>query len=697
MPSQKKQVDMNKSIQKKLVFNTSIRETAKTDITPSQARQNRLKKKLINDVDTKVNTRVNTRVNKIKTTKVFDEIARRCPGLRTEFDKSVKSKQKNSVYDKTPNIKHPYFDQDIGEIVENLEVGNDESDANEDVDSENELSSCIELTKDGYKKDDFVADDTDESYNEEENCEDSEDSEDSKDSKNSEDCKDCKDGEYEKSNDVKNQMERRKSLRTNKHKNSEILDELNQLMGDFIDDKDIDSDERDRRNNVMKHLRDIDTDKVTIEKVITQRFNDADNQWFYTELKRMRNLEGRDRFMSEDAIQKRFSFLTALMQSGVYDLHAGTDRSDRDILTEIVVSKFSNSIKTTMIEKLQSITQNASPEEYQKNVQWLDTVLRIPTDVKNSDRTPQTIVSDLHKSLKSKMTEMDETIFSVLQAVSSILSDQSNRGYMIALLGPPGVGKTTISNMIADISGMGYGHISCGSINDQSTLIGHGSIYIGSKPGVFLQTIISSKQLNNVIVLDELDKIEDSKIVPILLQLLDPSQNKQFRDAYCPEIPIDMSKNLYIVTLNSLEGLDKALIDRMKIINVKQYNVEQQISICFNHIVPDLNMRYGLNIKIDKPVIDECIKKYVFKMNTTSPSIRRSVKRKLLEQFEQSDNKEKNGMRDAIRFFSDIFERSVLIEYLDSNNQIINKIKTAKKSLTITDIEIIKSYEKSQF
>ena len=658
----------------------SSSKSAIDKLTPAEARRIRLEQKLSTNPD-------------YVPSKLFNDIAKRCPGIHDEYNQNItNNKNKPSKKNKYPDFSHPYYDKNIGEIVENLDV--------ESINSDSEsYSQNDKLTRHGYIKDGFVTDSDDESYKMSDTDDNNDDSDNSNES-------------------TKAFAEEKPKLRSSKrrkiNKKQELVEELNELVGDFVDEGGITNDERRRRNEVLKNLRISDANKVTIEKVISQKFNDIDNQWFYTELKRLKHLDGKERFTTEDMIQKRYDFLKELNTTGAYDLYSGVD-TDRDLLTEIVKSKFTNQIKSIMIAKLKSITQNVSPEEYQKTVQWIDTVLSIPTDVKNSDKSPQTIIMDLHKSLKSKLSEMDETIFSVLQAVSAILSDKTNNGYIIALLGPPGVGKTTISHLIADISGMGFGHISCGSINDQSTLIGHGSTYIGSKPGVFMQTIINNKQLNNVIVLDELDKIEDSKIVPVLLQLLDPSQNKHFRDAYCPEIPVDMSKNLYVVTLNKLDKLDRALIDRMRIINIKPYSINQQITICVNHVIPDLNKRYNLNIMIDKKVIGQCIKKYIFEINNNTKIIRhkstirktklsknkltkrKSTKHKTIKVNESKninpESNNVNGVRDTIRLFADIFERIILINRIDNKNKIIKKIFVSKKSLTIDDIKNIRSYE----
>jgi ATP-dependent Lon protease len=222
------------------------------------------------------------------------------------------------------------------------------------------------------------------------------------------------------------------------------------------------------------------------------------------------------------------------------------------------------------------------------------------------------------------------------QTASDIkLYDPNNNGYILTIVGPPGVGKTTISNMISDSIGMGFNQISCGSINDPSVITGNNSVYIGSKPGILTQQLIHSKQLDNVIVFDELDKIHDSKVIPILLHVLDKTQNSRFKDAYCPEIDINLSKNLYIITVNSTDNLDSALKDRLKIINIDGYTIEQKVQICIKHTIPLLIKKTGLNLSFDAKVIKECV------IHISS---------------------EISGIRSIERFFSDVFEKILLIK-----------------------------------
>jgi len=346
-------------------------------------------------------------------------------------------------------------------------------------------------------------------------------------------------------------------------------------------------------------------------------------------------LDGRERFDLEDRIEKRFNLLQNLQEENMYNtFNPKTD--DHDTMKNIISSKHSEDVKRILLNKMYNVTVE-SIEEYQKALNWIDTVLSIPTEIKSSNLNIKQSIINLDHKLRQHLHGMDKVIKQILQAVCTILSDPKSEGYILTLVGPPGVGKTTISSLIAEAIGMGFGQISCGSIADQATIVGHGSTYIGSKPGVFTQCLINNRQLDNVILLDEMDKMPDSKILPMMLHVLDRSQNNRFKDAFCPEIDVDLSKNLYIVAVNSLDCFDEALKDRLKIVQIDGYDIEEKVDIVVKHTIPRLIAKTSINVQIDPKIIRQCI-------NVISPSL--------------------SGVRDLERFFGDIYEKLLLIKHM---------------------------------
>ena len=422
--------------------------------------------------------------------------------------------------------------------------------------------------------------------------------------------------------------------------NSDNLDDSDDCTSELNDDV-IDTSGMTRHQNKnlqqkIKSLREQCTKtKITIDMVIQAKFNQNDEVWFYKNIQtRIPGLEGNERSLLEDKIEHRYKFLKSLQKANLYNDFSKD--VERDITKEILESSHSYSTKSVLLNKLCNITRD-STEEYQKVLNWIDVVLSIPTEVKSTKRCVVDILNTLNNKLKSNLHGMDLTIREILQAVCGILTDPDKNGTIITLVGPPGVGKTTISSMISEAIGMGFGQVSCGSINDQAMITGHGSTYIGSKPGIITQYLIANKQLDNVILLDELDKLNDSKIIPVLLHVLDKTQNSRFRDTFCPEINIDLSKNLFIVAVNSIDNMDKALRDRLKIIHVNGYTVDAKTQICIKHIIPSLNKRTGIGLSIDKNIIRRCIV-------SVSPDI--------------------SGVREIERMFGDIYEKILLIKHM---------------------------------
>jgi ATP-dependent Lon protease len=374
---------------------------------------------------------------------------------------------------------------------------------------------------------------------------------------------------------------------------------------------------------------------VDLEKITTANFNRNDTMWLYKNFQRLESMEGKEKFDLEDKIEKRYNFLKLLQENNMYQ-HFNS-HADRDIMKDVLESKHPEHVKKIILQKINNITMD-SIEEYQKAVSWADTIINLPTETKSPRQNIDLLLKNLYKNLTLNMGEMNHVIKEIMQAVCTILNDPINNGYIIALVGPFGVGKTTISTLISKSIGMGFGQVSCGSINDMATIIGHSSCYIGSKPGIFTQIQIATQQLDNVILLDEMNELHDSKIISALIQILDKTQNNRFKDAFCPEVDIDLSKNLYIIAVNSLQGINGALKDRLKIVNVPGYDVRQKISICKNHVIPKIMTKTGIGSKINDQTIKHCIEKI-------SPAV--------------------SGMRELERFFGDIYEKLLLIKHME--------------------------------
>ncbi len=262
------------------------------------------------------------------------------------------------------------------------------------------------------------------------------------------------------------------------------------------------------------------------------------------------------------------------------------------------------------LEKLERM--HPSTPDYSVVYNHLDLLLDLPWDEYTDDnydlKHAKKVLDDDHYG----MGKIKNRILEYL-AVLKLKGDMKSP--ILCFLGPPGIGKTSLGRSIAHAIGRKYTRVSLGGLHDESEIRGHRKTYIGAMPGRIIQSIRKIKTSNPVMILDEIDKIgKDQRGDPssALLEVLDPEQNHSFYDNYL-ESEYDLSKTLFIATANDISQIQPALRDRLEIIDLSGYAVEEKVEIAKRHLFPKQRALHGLekyNFKIQDNVLEKVIEDY---------------------------------------------------------------------------------------
>lgn len=332
--------------------------------------------------------------------------------------------------------------------------------------------------------------------------------------------------------------------------------------------------------------------------------------------------------------QQRDYFLNQQLKTIQEELGQNPQEEEvKKLLERAKTKKWAKNIEEAFHKELNKVRRiNPQVAEYSVMLNYLELMLDLPWEEYSEDNFNLKNVKEI---LDKDHYGLDDVKDRILEHLAVLKLKGDMKAPIICLVGPPGVGKTSLGKSIASALKREFLRMSLGGLHDESEIRGHRKTYIGAMPGRIIQSLKKVKSSNPVFILDEIDKIgKDFRGDPssALLEVLDPEQNTTFHDNYL-DIEYDLSKVMFIATANTLNTIQTALLDRMEIIEIGGYSTEEKIEIAKQHLIPDQRKNHGLkskNVKLNDKVIEKIIQGYtresgVRSLNRSIASVMRNI------------------------------------------------------------------------
>ncbi len=275
--------------------------------------------------------------------------------------------------------------------------------------------------------------------------------------------------------------------------------------------------------------------------------------------------------------------------------------------------KWSKEVEKAFHQELKKLRRiNPQVAEFSVQMNYLELLLDLPWEHFTKDNFD---LDKVRKVLDKDHFGLEKVKDRIIEHLAVLKLKGDMKAPILCLVGPPGVGKTSLGKSIARALKRKFVRMSLGGLHDESEIRGHRRTYIGAMPGRIIQSLKRAGASNPVFILDEIDKVgRDFRGDPssALLEVLDPEQNATFHDNYL-ELEYDLSKVLFVATANSLSTIQPALLDRMEIIEISGYSLEEKVEIAKRHLIPQQRVEHGLkakNVKMRQPVLAKIIQEY---------------------------------------------------------------------------------------